>query len=697
VMTATPAAWLRNASLKSAAGRPAIRSAAGCASATSAARCCAASLPSWLMPLLPRGRLAPPTTPASPLPGISPTEVSSCDGRITTLRRRLARLGARRFNEPVHRPWSRLAAAAAGLAVAIAAAVADPAGAAEAAEATEVHGVVTVAGAPVPGIRVGTWSLARGTVATAVTDVEGRFALRSPSDVPVVAFAGRTPSAAKAVFAAGQEHLVRGVVGAAAPTGTPSALQQTVARALPARLGGGQPLRFALQRAGRFTASTGELGASADVTGAIAIQHDTGLYGPEYRATAEGVVTSGWLVPGRYRLLWNPKPDVLPARTWVTVRAGETVIAQPPAFAVATTVRIAVTSGGAPVGAGVPAVQRIGDDTASVPPTDTTGTVVLHGVAPGTHVFTVGRYFDDPDEGLEGPPSSDDLLPRTVAVEVKAGEATAAATVDLMPASRLTGTVRVPRGTGLSVVVEDARGNVVRRAAADGATGTFSAGGLTAGRYSVIAIDLDRHRYAQRDVVLPVAKPGSAPTAIVDPLVPTIDQPVLRGTVRGATGGAVRLRSAPVQGAVLVTQSATIGAKGGYRLRSIPGRFTPVVEADGRVAREAASRLVTVSGTKDLVPGARTAAVVARFAVDGRVVPAEVQANRGATELSLVRAADGRSVARGAAPGRYRWTRVLAPLPAADGPWHYAAPRGGFVLRAGVTARLGSLALMIRG
>jgi hypothetical protein len=574
--------------------------------------------------------------------------------------------------------------------------VAFPSGAV-AAPVTTVRGVVSVAGDAVAGVPVGIWSPTRGVLATGTTDARGRFALRSPSDAPVVAYAGSAPSAAKAVFAVGTEHLVRGVIGAQAPTGLADPLQQRVTRALPGRLGGGRLLRFRLQEAGRFTASSPVLGSFADTTGEIELEHGSGDFSTRFVADAAGRVTSGWLVPGRYHLVWNG--NALLERTRLTVRPGTTVVAPAPVFTAGATISIHVTSGGAAVPEGVPSVQLVDGSTASALSTDATGTIVQHGFAPGTYRFTVGQYFDDPDEGLEGPPSTDDYLPRTVTVVVAHGAAAVSAAVDLAPASKLSGTIAVPKGTTTAIDVEDAAGTIVRRAAGDSTTGAFELGGLPAGSYRVFGVDVDHHRYDVQTATLPAASSTStASVALPRPLVPATAELTVRGAVRGAEGGSVLLRSSPVHGASLWTASSGIGAHGGYRIRTIPARLSAAVLVDGAVDRTFAATMVTTSLRRDFPAALRLAAAAARFAVQGHVVRVDVQAlGSGGRQLVLLRAARGRSTAHGVTPGTYSWSRSLEPLPATDGPWYYSAPTGSFTLRPGTVAHLGTRTITILG
>ncbi|POO99520.1 hypothetical protein CQJ34_25975, partial [Salmonella enterica subsp. enterica serovar Heidelberg] len=137
---------------------------------------------------------------------------------------------------------------------------------------------------------------------------------------------------------------------------------------------------------------------------------------------------------------WVPNSGYLRADSTVVVRAGRTVTAAPPTFVKGGSIRLQVTSGGSPVGAGVPAVQSIdGSETRGAPSTDATGAIVLRDLAPGTYAITVGQRYADWDDDFDGDPTSDTLLPRTVTLHVT-DSSQVAATVDLTPAGRVTGT-----------------------------------------------------------------------------------------------------------------------------------------------------------------------------------------------------------------------------------------------------------------
>lgn len=600
----------------------------------------------------------------------------------------------------------RIAASTIGAIALIVSLVALPT-AADAAATTTVRGIVTLGGHAVAGAPVGTWNPSRGVLTTGTTDAHGRFALRSPSGTAAVAWVGAKPSSSKAVFALGDEHLVRGVIGAEAPKGVARPLQQLVSRAVPSRLGGGRVLRFRLQEAGRFTASSPVLGRHLDTTGVIEVEHANGIAAPEYTADAAGSLTSPWLVPGRYHLLWNGNAPL--ASSWVTVRAGATVVATPPTFPAepaGATLSLHVVSGGAPVPAGVVAVRLDGGSTTRAPSTDATGTIEERGVTPGTYRFAVGRAYDDPDEGFDGPPTSNDYLVRTVTVTVRPGGTAVAQTVDLAPASKVSGTVTVPSAVlnaGVAIHVEDSQGVIVRGTIADQRTGGFTLGGLAAGSYRVYAEDTSHHTYAVESVVLPAATSATAaPTPLAHALVPATPEPIVHGTVTGAKRGYVFLRTPAVQGASYYTAFGAFHASGRYSIRVIPARLAAQVQAEGHADARTAATLVSRTVTKDLKAGIGLIGLSARFAVRGHVVHVDVQANgSGGAALDLVRGLHGRSSTDGVRPGRYTWDRVLAPLPAVDGPWYYSPPKGSFTVHRGAVQDgavqyLGTRAVTIR-
>lgn len=597
----------------------------------------------------------------------------------------------------VRAPLVAALAAAVGIVVA---ASGGPAASA-ATPSTVVHGTVTVGGAALAGVAVGTWSPTRGLQAETTTDVHGRFTLRTPSDVAVDAFAGARPSLSHAVFTAGPEHLVRGVIGASAPAGTPSPLSETVTEALPVQLGGGHPLRFRLQRAGRLTSTV-----PAGATGRIAFERGEGVYGAWAKAVG-GTVTSAWLVPGRYHVYWDPKAGYAPTRTWVDVTSGTTALAASalPVMAPTSTVLLRVTSGGSPVGAGVPVVQLVDGQQQPASSTDATGTAVEAGLSPGTSTFVVGEYFDDPDEGLEGPPTSDDLLPATVTVTVPPGGATVAVDVALTPAAKLTGTATVANGHTVTIAVENAHGDVVRTGSAVGPGATIALGGMPAGAYTVYAEDVEAQTYDRVAVTLPAAGGSSAPTALPRRLTPSIPDPVVRGRSVSGEAGSVTLTSSTRTGSF--SRTHVWASSGRYSIAVLPGRYVPKVVTRLHEQRTAAAVTITGSRRLDLAPGPRFAGVRVRLAVHGHPVAEDLQVHgprvpdldgRPSTVFDLTRTSSrGVSAASSLRAGRYTWVRSLGPLPAVDGPWYYGVPAGSFTLRSGRTLDLGTRSIAVRG
>ncbi len=602
-------------------------------------------------------------------------------------------------HRPVGKPFSRAGALALGLGTLACAVLCGPIAAHAATSTSTVHGTVTVAGVAVAGITVGSWAPGSGTLATARTDSHGRFTLHTPSATAVDVWAGSKPSAA-AVFRAGNGHLVRGIIGASQPSGIAEPLSQRVARATPARIAGGHDLVFRLQKAGRFTGSSPLLGSFGDTTGEVDIEIGAGNYPKQYPASAAGAFTSGWLVPGRYHLYWAPKPPYLPARSRVTVPSGGTVTATTPDFSApgarGTTLELHVISGGRPVGADVPVVgiDATGRET-SAPSTDSSGLSTRDAVAPGSYTFVVGQYFNDPDEGLDGPPSSDDYVTKTVRVTVAAGEATKAVTVALTPASKVSGTVGVPGGHGASVLVENSAGDVVRRA--DLSSSGFALGGLAGGTYTVFALDLDAHTYASKTVTLPTASSTSDPATAVGRLTPSRAMLTVKGTVAGGGSRHVSLRATPSHGAYLYAPGSDYSSKGTYSIRTVPGRFAIVVTEAGHVQRVSGLATYAASKTANVTPGPLVGAVAGQFFVNGHTVTVNLEAKSATGDLLEIGSLGslGRSRASDVAPGTYTWTRTYAPFPALDGPWYYRAPKGSFTVRAGATLDLGRMDLTI--
>jgi hypothetical protein len=567
---------------------------------------------------------------------------------------------------------------------------------ADAAASTTLHGTVTVAGHAVAGVAVGTWSASRGTLATAKTDARGRFTLHSPARSSVVAWVGLRPSSPKAVFTAGDDHLVRGVIGRSAPAHVASALAQRVTPARPAALGGGHALRFRLQEAGRFVASSPLLGDEGDITDFGILLLQGGLATTSYQADSTDTVRSGWLVPGRYALEWVPNAGHLRARSTAVVRAGATVTAAPPAFTEGGSIRLQVTSGGVPVAAGVPAVQRIdGSPTQGTASTDASGAIVEHGLTPGTYAITVGQRYSASDDDFDGDPTSDVVLPKTVTLHVT-GSAESTATVDLTPAGHVTGTASGPDGV-VEVYAENASRVVVRRAEVE--DGAFTLGGLPAGTYRVYAANRASFTYDVVSVVVP--KPVGAtpaPVALSRPLVPNRVMPTLKGHVSGGRSGAVSLRDTyPILAQPLA--GATLGKSGNYRLRTVPGRFRVTITMEGRVRRTVQDVDVLRSTTKSFSPGPRVGKVVAQLTAHGRPLQAVLAFSTatGAEPTELDPSGrPGRVLTEDVAPGRYS-TRSFLTVPAADGPWAFTAAKRTFRVHAGAVTRLGTIRVTIRG
>ncbi|GAA4754408.1 hypothetical protein GCM10025783_29320 [Amnibacterium soli] len=488
--------------------------------------------------------------------------------------------------------------------------------------------------------------------------------------------------------------LVRGVIGRRAPAGVAEALAQRVVPAPPTALGGGGALRFRLQEAGRFVVRSALLADQGDVTdhGILLLHGDRPT--TTYDADSHGTVRSGWLAPGAYALRWVPNSGYLRADGAVVVRAGRTVTAAPPTFSRGGSIRLQVTSGGSPVAAGVPAVRSFdGSGTRGSSSTDAAGAIVLHDLAPGTHAITVGQRSADWDDDFEGDPTSDTLLPRTVVLRVT-GSSEAAATEDLTPAGRVTGTVS---GGADRVYAEDASGAVVRRADVEGTA--FTLGGLAAGTYRILAADRSSSTYDVESVVVPEPlSTAFAPVVLPRPLVPERAMPTLGGRVPGGASGTIELWDTYPR-LLQPLGAATLDRSGDFRLRTVPGRFDVTIAVDGRIRRTVRDVDVVRPTTARFAPGARPGKVVAQLTAHGQPVRAQLDFGTApAVEpLGLVPAGrPGRVLADSVAPGRYS-TRSVLTAPAVDGPWTFTAEERTFRVHDGRTTRLGTIRVTITG
>lgn len=542
--------------------------------------------------------------------------------------------------------------------------------------AVEVRGVVTVDGRPVPDVLVGTYGAGNTVLSKGRTDAAGAFSLRTPRSVPVLVVAGRNPSNAHAVFAAGDEHLVVGVIGAAAPKGVPAALAEQVTRVTPARLGGGARLRFRLERAGRLEAPI-----AAGGTGRIRLQRDPA--GPGWTADG-GTTTSGWLVPGGYDLLWEPDAQHLPARTRVRVGSGTTAIVAP-VLQRGTTVRLQLSAGGAPAPAGVPVV----DGTGFVRTSDAQGRVTAEGLAPGVHRFTAGTTARAANGA--GAPAGD-FLPAAVAVRAAADQEAVEAAVALTPAARITGRVAVRLGSTTRVVAQDDAGVAVSAVDAD-ADGRFALGGLPAGAYTVVADDLRRHVH---DRVAVTVAAGSS-VEVSRTLTPAVKDAVVSGTIVGGRKAHVVLRAGGADAGVATWLSSRYAAS--YRVAVPPGRYTAETISDRRLPVTGVRLTVLTDPVRrDLRVGAPTSSGSALFTVHGQKVRPRFEAvsRTGAVLRFDGNGNGGRSTSNAGALGRYSWTTTRGTAPAVDGPWTFVPPKGGLTLKAGRTTDLGRFATSIR-
>ncbi len=547
---------------------------------------------------------------------------------------------------------------------------------AEAAPATvAVRGVVTVDGAPVPGALVGAYGAGNGLLAKGRTDADGTFALRTPSGVPALVVVGRNPRNEHAVFAAGGQHLVVGVIGGAAPAGRPAALFEQVRRVTPARLGGGRPLRFRLERAGRLRSP-----APAGGTGRIRLARDPGASG---WTAVDGVTTSDWLVPDAYDLAWEPDATHLARTTRVRIGSGTTAIAAP-ALRRGTTVRLQLLAGGAPAPAGV----RVTDGTGFVRTSDAQGRVVVEGVAPGTHRFTAGTTAREAN--TTGAPA-DGFLPVAVTVRAGAGAGAGQEAVDvdvaLTPAASITGTVTARGSARVRLVAQDAEGDAVSATEVVGG-GRFALGGLPAGTWTVVADDLERHVHDRLLVTVAQGAAAETPRA----LVPAIADPVVSGRVIGGRKAHVALSSGGADIGIATWLSPRYSSS--YRVAVPPGRYVARARSDR--ALEPTGVRLTVSGSRrqDLRSGAARSYAGARFTVNGHAVSPGIQAVSPTGDVLVFGGRRGGSTL--GTLERHHWRSTRGTAPAVDGPWSFVPPEGAFRLRDRRVTDIGTWAVSIR-
>ena len=385
--------------------------------------------------------------------------------------------------DPERSARGRVAAVALG--ALLTAASMAPATAAQADATTTVQGTVQVGRTALAGVPVGFWSRTGHRLAATTTGTSGAFTLHVPSGVRGFAYAGTLPDAATAVFALNGRSYVRGVIGATQGSTTSYRIYQGHASATAANLAGGRSLHFRLQKPGRISIHGRDyFKGSGDAVGVVQLLRLNGSLVDEYAAEAStGIITTPYLVPGRYRLHSFPQPPYLRTTVGVTVYPGG-VTTLSPEFVRGATVSGRITSGGEAV-AGVNVSLWNSPAKGGSATTDGEGRYTIRTLAAGKYTMTVGRNDqgdpeDLPDDPSEiPPPSSDDYLVATSSVTVDAAHHDRTKDLTLSPAGHLTGTVV---GSGARrVYVEDSRG----RSSASGSpirAGTRSAASPPAAR-----------------------------------------------------------------------------------------------------------------------------------------------------------------------------------------------------------------------
>jgi hypothetical protein len=226
----------------------------------------------------------------------------------------------------------------------------------------------------------------------------------------------------------------------------------------------------------------------------------------------------------------------------------------------------------------------------------------------------------------------------------------------------------------------------------------YALGGLVPGqRYTVYAA-VDERTDSTYGSAAFTATAGTV-TRPVTVGTPTL---TLRGRVDGAAGGTVTIRA---QGAALplLARSGKVDGTGHYVVRGlIPAAYEAVVDAADlrdRVRSVAVPLTLTASGGRDLVAGPRSGTVRARFR-SGAAPVRDVGGGAGdaAGELLFLHGdAGGRATSDTVRPGTYRFRPATwaSAVPATDGPWWFAPPRGGFTVLEGEVTDLGTVALSV--
>ena len=598
----------------------------------------------------------------------------------------------------------RVAAVAIGALLAAASVV--PATAAQADASTTVHGTVQAGATKLAGVPVGFWSRTGHRLAGTTTGVGGTFTLHVPSGVRGFAYAGTRPDGGKAIFSVGGRSYVRGVIGASQGRTTSYRIYQGHASATAAGLAGGRTLRFRLQKPGRIVVHGGSLFAgTGDAVGVMQVLRLNGGFVSEIGAKGpDGVLTTGLLVPGAYRLHYFPQPPYLRRTVGVTVFPGGSTTLSPELVRGAT-VSGTITSGGAPV-AGVTVTAYQSPAKTGSATTDAAGHYSIGTLAAGRYTLTVGvNNQGDPEDLPEvpsdiPPPSSDDYVVRTSTFTVDATHDDRTVDLALQAAGHVTGSVHTAASS--RVYVEDATKHVVRVGFVDGGTHRFALGGLTPGAtYRLYALTSPGNpATATYDAATITAATGTQ-TRDLTPATPAL---TLSGHVPHATAGSVQVTAA---GPVLprLGASGTITRSGAYAVHGlIPGVYRVETFANGRLESRPSTLALTASAEHDYARGALAGAYRVRF-VSGSAPARRIQASAidpagDRVDLDAYRL-NGTATADAVHPGSYSFLATSfrgsngSDVPVADGPWWFGAPDHTFTVRSGATTNDGTIALHV--
>jgi hypothetical protein len=615
-----------------------------------------------------------------------------------------------------------------------------PAITANSGETATVSGDVTLGGKPLAFFPVGFWATSDGVVADAITDANGQFTLDVPITLDGYAYAGSTPDSPHAILESDGRPVVRGVISAAANSGTTSALYQGQPTATAHALAGGASrLHFRLQGAGRI-AGTSPVPTSG--LRAIQIRRADNSVVQTLKLDSRSRFESMLLAPGQYGVVLVPKAPGLPTVANGIVRSDATTTVTLAKPVTGATVLGTVRTAAGAVGKGVPVLLEQDTKVLAATTTASTGDWSFPGLTAGDYTVEVGR-FDEPDamsasvSGVEvqipganpsptataptasptAPasattpqaaaiepvqPTADAVIPQSFAVTVPSVLGDVSVGTEVQQAGRLTGFVTVAAQAGatdpglIQVVVEEAATQHVVRVATAGTDGRYDVGGLQPGsRYRVYAVTRpDDATLAQMGGATAIART----TATVADII--ADQPALTlsGTVPGTTDGRVVLGDT-----ALLQRTATIDASGAYALQAlVPGAFPVVVTTGGREASQPVGVVVSdTQPTLDLQPGPKSAIFKGWFINSGAGVPVITGT---ATDAAgdVVRfgpqTTGGHVTIRGLDPGAYEYDAdsFRGTAPTEDGPWYYLPPTGGFTLSDGATTDVGPVVLHVK-